>query len=254
MKKIYVFIGIFIVIAAFFSGCSASADKKAVSAAALSASIVPSKVSRKQVDHQVLILVGPEYTARTSILAPIFEEFGVADSGGMVIQMQYPESFIIDKKIRLSVFSETAKEPTVTVVVTVGAPEGIVRELMKIRAARPEMQIMSLFSADEVLPVEAVSNLVLDYAQAGELLAAENTAVLSDTDLTVLILAAVLSGEESDSSIAPLDRLVVSLDASRRILKLKTAGAGWKIVPYVDPETNLRSRNHLVLQVPTGGI
>jgi len=112
---------------------------------------------------------------------------------------------------------------------------------------------MTLFSADEVLPVEAVSTLVLDYVQAGEMLAEENTAFFTDTDLSVLVLAAMLAGEEDDSSIAPLDRLTVSLDASRRILKQKTAGADWSFAAYVDTDTNLRSRNHVLLELPAGG-
>lgn len=250
MKKLSVLSASFVLFSALLSGCGAPAEKTAAASASLPA---PALFARKKADHQVLVLLGSDYAGRAGILAPIVEEYGLAVDGGMMLHLQYPESFTIDKKIRLSVLSETAKLPAVTVVVTVGAPEGTVRELNKIRSSRPDMQILSLFSADEVLPVEAVSNLVLDYAQAGELLAEEKTAVLSDTDLSVLLLAAMLAGAEDDASIAPLDRLAVSLDASRRILKQKTAGAGWRFAAYVDTDTNLRSRNHVLLELPAGG-
>lgn len=246
MKKLCVLSAGLVLFSVFFSSCGVPAQKKAAPAA-------PVKVSRKTADHQVLVLLGPDYADRPEILAPIIEEYGLSGSGGMVLPLRYPDSFTVDKKIRLSVLSDTAKLPSATIVVTVGAPEGIVRELVKIRAARPDMRIMSLFSADEVLPLEGVSSLVLDFAQAGELLAEENTAPISDQDLSVLVLAAMLSAEETDAAISPLDSLVVSLDASRRILKLKTAGTGWKFASFVDPDTNLRSRNHVVLELPPGG-
>ena len=230
----------------FFSGCGVPAPKETVAAA-------PAKISRKIADHQVLVLLGPDYSGRPAILSPIIEEYGLAGSGGMILQLLYPDSFTIDKKIRLSVLSETAKLPAATIIVTVGAPEGFVRELVKIRAAKPEICIISLFSADEVLPLEGVSSLVLDHAQAGELLAEENAVVMPDPDLSVLVLAAMLFGEEKDASIAPIDALAIALDSSRRILKLKTAGAGWKFASYLDPDTNLRSRNHVILELPAGG-
>jgi len=249
MKKLCALSVSIVFFAALMAGCGAPAEKTAAAEVAAP----PARMVRKQADHQVLVLLGPDYADRSGILEPIIEEFALASSGGMILPLAYPASFTVDKKIRLSVLSDTAKLPAVTVVVTLGAPEGMVRELTKIRAARPDMRIMSLFSADEVLPLEAVSTLVLDYAQAGELLAEENTSVISDTDLSVLVLAAMLAAEETDASIAPLDRLVVSLDAARRVLKQKNAGTGWNFASFVDADTNLRSRNHVILELPAEG-
>lgn len=247
MKKLCALSVAFALCAVLFSACGVPAPQAAAAPAA------PAKMFRKIADHQVLVLLGPDYADRPEILAPIIEEYGLAGSGGMILQLRYPDSFTVDKKIRLSILSDTAQLPSATVLLTVGSPEGFVRELVKIRASKPEMRIISLFSADEVLPLEGVSSLVLDYAQAGELLAEENTAVLSDPDLSVLVLAAILSGEERDAALSPIEGLAVALDASRRILKSKASGSGWKFAAYIDPDTNLRSRNHVILELPSGG-
>jgi hypothetical protein len=122
------------------------------------------------------------------------------------------------------------------------------------RAIKPELRMVSLFPADDAFQMEAVNSILIEYPSSGDILESENAVapVAPLVDLDVLMLAATLAAEETDASISPLDAFSTALDASRSLLRRKPALAGWTFVPYVDPETGLRSRTHLLLTAPAG--
>jgi hypothetical protein len=232
----------------FFVGCSAKtsgtvspADTKVVA-------------SSSKPDHRILVMLGSGFSTHPAILDDLVNKYGLTSSGGMVSSLLYPQSFTEGKKISLQLLSESADAPGTTIVVTVGAPEGTVRELNKIRRTHPDMQILTLFPAEQGLASEAVSSLLIDYTVSGDVLAAETGKTLSDADLGVLVLATVLSVEKPDPAVSPLLRLVTSVDSARFILKQKKPLVSWKITPFLDPETNIPSRNHVVLEVPAGQV
>lgn len=233
------------------SGCEDRRKAGAPGTATESSANADEKVTRKprhrENDHKVVALTGPDFAGNAEILEALISEYGLDGAGGMVIPMRYPESFTQDGKIALSKLSDAVSAPGVTTLVTVGAPEGVVRELLKIRARFPNLKIASLFTQDEMLKVELASDLTVEYAPSGDILADENATAMPASDVDVLILAATLAVEEPDKSIAPLQRLQTSLDAARGFIKRKTAGASWKLEAWLDPDTNLRSRVRLVL-------
>lgn len=233
------------------NGCDDRRTPSASGTATESSTNTGDKVVRKprhrENDHKVVVLTGPEFAANREILDALISEYGLDGSGGMVVPLQYPDSFLEEKKLVMSRLSDAVSAPGVTTLVTVGAPEGVVRELLKIRSSKPELRIASLFTQDDMLRVELASDLTLEYAPAGEILADENATAMPSADVDALILAATLALEDPDKSIAPLQRLQTSLDAARGFLKRKTAGAAWKIDAWLDPDTNLRSRVRLVL-------
>jgi len=202
---------------------------------------------RKPVDHKVVVMLGPLYADRPAVTESLLAEYGVAGYGGMVELMPYPAAFTRNGLVRLSDLTDAVRSPGVTILVTVGAPEKTVTELNKLRADRRPLSVISVFPSDEYLPVEAVSDLVLDRSLSGEPLADEESSLIPDADLGVLLLAAVLSGEEKDGSISPQLRLETSLDSAKILAHQKKSCAGWSFSPWIDPETGLRSRNHLVL-------
>ncbi|HNY21639.1 MAG TPA: DUF3798 domain-containing protein [Treponemataceae bacterium] len=232
-------------------GCDDRRTPGAAGTTAETSKNADAKVTRKprhrENDHKVVVLTGPEFASKQEILDALISEYGLDGLGGMVVPMQYPESFMDGKKMVMSKLSEAVAAPGVTTLVTVGAPEGVVRELLKIRAHFPDLRIASLFTQDEMLQVELASDLTLEYAPAGDILADENATAMPAADVDALILAATLALEDPDKSIAPLQRLQTSLDAARGFLKRKTAGSAWKIDAWLDPDTNLRSRVRLVL-------
>ena len=213
----------------------------------------------KPADHQVLVMLGPDFAPRTAILDGMISEYGIAGSGGMTLQLFYPESFMTGNKASLSVLKDKAMDPLVSIIITVGAPERTVNELSRIRAARSDIKIVTLFQSDESLPTEAVSDLLIDYPVDTGLLADENTAgaeILSkftDASLGALILGCALAEEKSTSKDSPLTRLNSGLETARTFMKLKQSDIGFTLKPYIDPDTTLRSRSHLVLSFDSGG-
>lgn len=227
-------------------------------AAAVSGSETPDKPlvrkpRRGNADHRVLVMLGPGYSGRPEALEPLLSEYGLAGSGGMVEALSYPESFTVDKRIRLNVLSERAKEPGTTVLLTVGAPEGTLHELNKIRTAHPLMKIVSMFPLDDSLPVEAVSDILLDFKASGEMMADENAPAgpaLSDSGLGVLLLSGALAADSRDAEASPIEILSGSFEQARILSKQKRAAAGWTLACFTDTDTGLRSRNHLILELP----
>ena len=206
-------------------------------------------------------MLGPEYANRTAVLDAMTYEYGLDGAGGMTVKLLYPESFKVSGIARISVLAERAAKPGVTIIVTVGAPEGMIAVFNKIHAANPAIKIVNLFPLDDALPIEAVSDIVADYPAPKELLskekapaanaATDGTGSASDASLGLLILASVLA-EEGPAVDAPDARLVASLETARSLMKMKKSDIPWNVSRWVDPDTSLKSRNHLLLE-PKGG-
>lgn len=258
MKRIALLLCFFVIL---FSGCSGKAPSSGSPADVAEANV--EDTSRKfpprhrDADHIVVVMLGEDYVGRPAILDALVTEYGLSGFGGMVLRLDYPESFKEGSRTRLAVLAERASDPSVTVVLALGAPEGTVRELNKIRANAPGTKILNLFPLDETLPCEAVSDLVADYPSPDELLADENatppagSSLLDDGSLAQLMLASVLAWDGTSPG-APVELLSASLETARDLMKLKKNAAVWKLAPWVDPDTGLKSRNHLVVSCEKG--
>lgn len=239
--------------AVVLAGCAGKPDPSGSGADGKPSVAEAHKPRHRTADHQVLVMLGPGYAARPEILDGLVSEYGLSGAGGMVVKLLYPEDFKVGKQVRLSLLTEAAKHPDATVLVTVGAPDGIIYELNRIRAARPDLRIVSLFADDDAIPIEAVSDIMVENATSGELLAPENADFAPPDGIDVLLLASVLAVEDKDSSIEPLAGLTTAMDTARNLLKRKAACADWNFSDYVDPDTNLRSRTRLVLATAAAG-
>jgi hypothetical protein len=243
-----IIISLSLCLAVLVAGCGAapSASDSASSASADGSKSV-FKPKHRTADHKVIVLVGPEFATRPEVLDGLISEYGLDGAGGMVVRLQYPDSLLDGKRVKLSLLSDAVETSGATTLVTVGAPEGVAVELTRLRARKPDLRIVSLFSADDMLPVEAASGLTLEYAPPAGILADENTTVMPSDGIDVLVLAAVLAIEDPDPSISPLLRMQTSLDSARSFLRKKSVGSDWKITAWADPDTNIRSRVRLVL-------
>lgn len=208
-------------------------------------------------DHKVIVMLGEDYAKRPAILEPLVAEYGLSGFGGMTVPLKYPESFIVGTRTRLTALAEHAAVSDVTIVVTVGAPEGTVTELKKIRSINPSMRIVTLFSGDEILPVEAVSDIVAMESRDDKLLSDESapSAALAadDPSLGLLVLASVLAAEEipADGSLTPSAILSSAIASASDVMKLKKNASTWSVSAWVDPDTGLKSRKNLsVAYVP----
>lgn len=208
-------------------------------------------------DHKVIVMLGEDYAKRPAILEPLVAEYGLSGFGGMTVPLKYPESFTVGTRTRLSALAERAAVSDVTIVVTVGAPEGTVTELKKIRSIHPSMRIVTLFSGDETLPVEAVSDIVAMESREDKLLSDESAPGASlaadDPSLGLLVLASVLAAEDipADGSPDPSAIFASAISSASDLMKLKKNASTWSASAWIDPDTGLKSRkNLLVAYVP----
>ena len=247
---------------AMIAGCSRTGSGKADDVQGSGDALKVRAPRHKPADHRILVMLGPGFTGRAALLQGLTEEYGLydpalPDSPGMMTVLSWPDSFIVEKRPRLTVLKDSADDSAITVIVTIGAPEGTVRELTRIRAAHPEKKIVTLFAEDSGLPLEAVSDVLLDRTAPSGVLADEaslTAASLSDQELGLLLLGATLSAEDRDSTTSPLTKVSVSLDAARNLMKLKGVGQNWLLSAYIDPDTALRSRNHLTVEIPLAAV
>ena len=259
MKRIVVLLCAFSLLVA---ACAGKAAVSTSSGEALSPSGAGGTDASKQfpprhrvADHQVIVMLGPEYANRPAVLDAMTSEYGLAGAGGMTVKLLYPESFKVSGITRISVLAERAAESGMTIIVTVGAPENTVTVLNKIHAVNPAIKIVNLFPLDDALSVEAVSDIVADYPAPKEILSDENAPAsavaaagsVSDASIGLLILASALA-EEGPAVDAPEVRLAASLEMARSFMKMKKSDIPWNIARWIDPDTGLKSRNHLLLE------
>lgn len=243
---------------AMIAGCNRTGSGKADGAQGSADDPKVRLPRHKPQDHRILVMLGPGFTGRTALLQGLTDEYGiydpsVPDSPGMMTVLSWPDSFLVEKRPRLTVLKDSADDSAITVIVTIGAPEGTVRELTRIRASHPGKRIVTLFAEDASLPLEAVSDVLLDRTAPAGVLADEAAlaaASLSDQELGLLLLGTTLSAEDRDEATPPLTKVSVSLDAARNLMKLRNVGQNWLLSAYVDPDTALRSRNHLTVEIP----
>ncbi len=225
---------------------------------AVSAEAQVRKPRRAMADFRVVLLAGEDFAARPAVASFLLSEYGDAGDGGMLV--------------RLPTLRGLETLPEDSILLLLGAPDSVVRDLVRLRDSVPRLSVVSLFSAAEALPLEEACDLVIDLAAGGELLADETSvspSALPDAELGFLLYTAALacdqakggeppSGETSSAERGPAARKAAGLlpDAlvrARSYSKNKSAGATWVFTPFVDPDTGLRSANHLVFSSAAGG-
>lgn len=183
------------------------------------------------------IHTGPEFS-RQSLLEPLIAEYGRIGSGGL-----------------LSVFASVQdldEIPFSSVILTIGADSGIIRPLSRLAEQRRDLRIISLFSLEEPVLLEYFSEIVLDVALSDALLTPESETrglPVNDRELSLLMVALVRSLEFRDWNKTRSGQLYEQLDELFREDDINGVPATWSIQPYTDPESGIRSRNHLQLQV-----
>ena len=214
----------------------------------------------------LLVLCGQNYPEESGIANYVLWEYGLARIKPDVRFLYWPRTFEKeDASLRL--LSNTARSQRPKTVVTIGAPEGTLRELRRIRNELPEAKIVSIFPSDDALATEAVSDMVIDMdisdiesSGIGEDIAEEEeTAVdIAPREAAVLLLGVAISMEESAGNGAPESAL---LEAAMRFADEAAMNADtafypprWQYVHAIDPDTGLRSRRHVLIRREQGAV
>lgn len=214
---------------------------------------------RTKSSTRILAVVGQDFAESDAIVAPLLAEYGSASDGGAVVVMMYPESFKVDGIVRISRMAEAAGEHNADILVSVGIPEGCVNALGKARDANASLRVLTLLPREETLSMEALSDLVIDPEISSGMLDEEKAPVVPEADLGLLLFSAVLAAEKDSSvsgkiasNVLSAESLDAALASARKRSGMKTACPDWTFASYVDPESGLKARNHLVFRRLSG--
>ena len=222
---------LFLILPLVFTACGSRSDVDKTSESATSA------VQKQKKLEMVYVYTGPEFN-RLPLLAELTAEYGLAESGGSLVLVNS--------------VTELENIPVASILLLVGADSRIVRPLSYFSANRLDVRIITLFPLVDAMEVECFSELVLDVSTSRDLLEAEASvggSLVKDTDLAVLFLAAVRFAKHRNWNLNRIEQLNRELVISSQNAGRLALPTGWNITRFIDPETGIRSRNHLVLTV-----
>lgn len=168
-------------------------------------------------------------------------EFGLSEDGGLAYFIEYPKDF----KHRsysselFNIISEITNENNLKGILLLGAPENTHYALARIQDEwnmNVPFPIISVYSQDDILGIEASSDIVFDNAQNQNILTEAESVLISDAPELVKNLLLYMNS---------LNGSLEGTDITNHAIQLLN---GKKIHRYTDPETGLISENHFVVE------
>lgn len=240
MKK-YIYFILIIVVLLLVSSCSKEKNSETEDR---------ENSGKKELHDKVLLILGEDYENRSGIPEYLERVYTVESVAKNLHIFKYSEFFANTKRARLKAVVERIDEILPSVVISLGIPEGAGKYLFQAAEKYPLMAILSLLPMEEVLLLEAVSDIVVDFELPDILLNQESDFKISDDDVSILILASVFCGEDINSAHKKIDVFPIE-EFRRSFYKAEKIFYGesknYSIKPYSDPETGISSYKYLVI-------
>lgn len=202
-------------------------------------------------DRRITLVLGygaNDSDTLASVRSMIFERYGFAEDGGLVSLFVFPDDFMQGGRGRISRLATLVNHDETAGLIIVGAPESTHAALARLHdqdGGILSFPVFCLFPQDNVLGIEANSDLVLEYMSAEEQTETDSQAAAAQfsRDLPELLSDAVWYMTLID---APLP-----LNADLYTHAIQLAGSGWTVSHYADAETGLSSLNHFIIERQT---
>lgn len=173
------------------------------------------------------------------------KEFGLAQDDGMILPLVYPDDFMYGNKAYITKLAEKLDDQKICGILLLGAPENSHTAISRIQDLHEKdtfFPVISLFPQDDdVTGMENCADIVLDRVQKAHM-----TGILSDDH-----------NEVFSNAVPEIIKKAISLEIAsktpiRKDSKLYTVAkelvSGMKVSRYQDPDTNLISINHFVIE------
>jgi len=208
-------------------------------------------------EKKICVLFGYGYNDEsfvTEIKKELSDSFGLAQDGGLVYPLVFPKDFKSGVRERISILAEYLENYELQGILLLGAPENThnaVNYLIARYDGKLPFPVFSMFSQDNVLGTEWISDFVLEKVHVSDILSdGEEHSAPAAEDARSLIINAVkyismldLCGTGSSGSGTALPA-----DSDLLVHVQNIAGKERKVSYYVDPDSGLRSVNHFVFQ------
>ena len=242
--------GFIILIVGFIAG-AASCDGKSGSG--------KQSHQKKELTHSLLFVLGKDFYQYSDLFTYLSNVYDSESLKANLHILSYRDMTAKTKQPRLSIISERLAAQPVEALISIGIPEGGARILRTAQEKYPDLHIFSLLPVEEILPLEAYSDVVVDFELPDSFAKADRAVDIPAHDVQTLVLCAVTAVEQIDElpEQEPFPRFARAVATTVDVLK-RQGIAAWGGIPYVlqpykDPELNIRSYNYLILTSPSTG-
>ena len=214
---------------------------------------------KKELTHSFLFVLGKDFYQYSDLFTYLSEIYDSDSVAANVHILTYGDMTAKTKQPRLSMIAERLAAQPVNALITIGIPEGGARILQTVKEKYPSLRIFSLLPVEEILPLEAYSDVVVDFELPDSFTNADRAVNIPAHDIQTLILCAITAVEqiaklpEQDPFpwFARVVETATALLESRGITAW--SGTPYTLQPYKDPELNIRSYNYLILSQSSDG-
>lgn len=243
------FAGMGVIILTFFIVAGAAACRKAES----DEEAGTAAFKKKELTKHTLLVLGKEFDTHPAPFTYLTDFYTSESLQTHLHIVHYRDMIVQTKQPRLSYITEYLTTQPAETIISIGIPEGAARILRTVKEQHPLMQIFSLLPVEEILPLEAVSDAVIDFAIPDSFAEADRPVNIPEDSVQTLILCALIAAEQSRDSPEqqPFSQISRAIATGLTLLTAhgKTAWGGirYTLAPYKDPELNMQSYNYLIL-------
>ena len=214
---------------------------------------------KKELSHPLLFVLGKDFYQYSDLFTYLSNIYTVESLKANLHILSYSDMTAKTKQPRLSMITERLASQPVEALISIGIPEGGARILRTAKEKYPALHIFSLLPVEEILPLEAYSDVVVDFELPDSFAKADRAVNIPAHDVQTLVLCAVTAVEQINElpEQEPFPRFARAVAITSAMLKEQgiTAWGGtpYTLQPYKDPELNIRSYNYLILSPPSTG-
>ena len=214
---------------------------------------------KKELSHPLLFVLGKDFYQYSDLFTYLSNIYTVESLKANLHILSYSDMTAKTKQPRLSMITERLASQPVEALISIGIPEGGARILRTVKEKYPTLHIFSLLPVEEILPLEAYSDVVVDFELPDSFAKADREVNIPAHDVQTLLLCAVTAVEQINElpEQEPFPRFARAVATTSAMLKEQgiTAWGGtpYTLQPYKDPELNIRSYNYLILMPPSTG-
>ena len=146
----------------------------------------------RELDSKVLVILGQDYYKKNNILDCLNAEYSSSSIKNNVIVLGY-DSFEMKDFLRLKVIIEKIEDLKPDVVISLGLPEGAGKYLLQAVNENKKLVVISAFPMEEILKLEAASDIVFDFELPDVLLNQEHDFYITDSEVSLVLLSSFLA-------------------------------------------------------------
>ncbi|MGI5089259.1 hypothetical protein GWP40_00025 [Treponema vincentii] len=214
---------------------------------------------KKDIAHPLLFVLGKDFYQYSDLFTYLSNIYTAESLKVNLHILSYSDMTAKTKQPRLSMITERLAAQPVEALISIGIPEGGARILRIAKEKYPDLHIFSLLPVEEILPLEAYSDVVVDFELPDSFAKADRAVNIPAHDVQTLVLCAVTAVEQINElpEQEPFPRFARAVATTAAMLKEQGiaawGGTPYALHPYKDPELNISSYNYLILSPPSSG-